>query len=102
MKLVDLNPRWVGSGGPGITDSKTGEPVPRREGMGITFDCPCGCDEPVFVHVTPLDGGPSHPQAKVWDRTGEDFESMTLSPSLQRVGGCGWHGFVRNGEIIFA
>jgi len=31
------------------------------------------------------------------------FETLTLTPSILRTpekGGCGWHGFVTNGEII--
>lgn len=101
MKLTELNPRWVGAGGSGITD-KNGNPVPERKGCGVSFDCPCGCGERVFVHLSnPTDGGPpragNHP---TWKRTGEDFDSLTLSPSIQRVGGCEWHGFVRNGQIV--
>lgn len=100
MKLSDLNPQFVGHGGDGIT--RDGKPVPRREGMGISFDCPCGCETPVFVHFeNPLDGGlPLETTAPKWHRTGEQFETMTLSPSLLRMNGCKSHFFVRNGEII--
>lgn len=48
MKLVDLNPSWVGAGGEGVSD-KEGSPVPKRHGIGITFDCPCGCRRRVYV-----------------------------------------------------
>jgi hypothetical protein len=112
IKLVDLNPSWVGSGGSDVRD-KDGKPVPRREGVGIIFDCPCGkhgedrseareYDFRVFVHLKqPLDGGPpivSEPRP-TWDREGDTFESLTLRPSIQRVDGCRWHGFVTNGEV---
>ena len=52
----------------------------------------------------PLDGGP--PKTNVgeatWERTGETFAALTVRPSIQRVGGCRWHGFISNGEIASA
>lgn len=107
MRLIDLHPEWVGNGGRGVTD-KDGNPVPRRDGVGIRFDCPCGRCDPerngVFVHVDPpLDGKPFDTRGiPQWKRTGDDFATMTLEPSILRVGGCGWHGFVRNGEVTNA
>ena len=103
MKLIDLNPRWVGAGGEGISD-KDGNPVPARHGVGLGFDCPCGCKIRGYVDfANPLDGGPplrdAHHQ---WQRTGEDFATLTLTPSILRSrekGGCGWHGFITNGEV---
>ena len=61
MKLIDLNPAWVGSGGEGVRNAD-GSPVPRREAIGIWFDCPCGCEHPVYVSFSnPADGlGPFH------------------------------------------
>lgn len=104
MRLADLNPRFVGSGGTGVTYSDTGLPVPRREGIGLGFDCPCGCASRVFVYfANPLDGGPSASGLNhSWNRTGMDFDKMTLTPSILRChpGSCGWHGFVTDGEII--
>lgn len=89
-KLEDLHPAWTSSYGP-----------PRREGTGLKFDCPCGCPDPVYVSCTPLDGGaPAQGCGPVWDRTGADFATLTLSPSIRRVGGCNWHGWLRNGELI--
>lgn len=100
MKLTDLNPAWVACGGAGIT--RNGEPVPYREGIGISFNCPCGCGEQTFLcFENPLDGGPPVGQT-CWQRTGEDFETLTLHPSIQRVGGCGYHGWVKNGEVTSA
>lgn len=101
MRLTDLNPWWVGSGGEGVT--MHGQPVPRREAVAISFDCPCGCGSPLAVYIAnPIDGGPTalNDSAHCWQRTGETFENLSLTPSLQRVGGCGWHGFVTNGEIV--
>lgn len=108
MKLTDLNPSFVGAGGEGITKAD-GSPVPRRTGVGITFDCPCGCGTPSYIPFhNPIDGGPPHEDDQTrprWTRTGETFENLTLSPSILRdpkKGGCGWHGFIRNGEIVNA
>lgn len=108
MKLTELNPCWVSAGGEGVRD-KDGNPVPEREGIGLGFDCPCGCGEHVFVaFANPMDGRSphvSHPPGQrqpTWQRAGETFETLTLTPSIlrnQSKGGCGWHGFITNGEI---
>lgn len=100
MRLTDLNPRWVRAGGEGVSNAD-GSPVPQRTGVGMTFDCPCGCPDRAYVaFANPLDGGPPHisPDQPTWQRTGETFEALTLTPSIQRVGGCQWHGFITNGE----
>ena len=104
MMLIDLNPVWVGAGGEGITD-KDGNPVPTRRGVGITFDCPCGdCGVRAYVQfANPLDGGPIRTTKYAqWDRVGDTFETLTLSPSIHRAkrwGGCGWHGYLRSGVL---
>lgn len=71
-----------------------------RTGLGLTFDCPI--HENCFLAVpfaNPLDGGPAEPR-KTWQRDGDTFESLTLSPSIRILGGdegCEWHGFIRSG-----
>jgi hypothetical protein len=104
MRLTDLDPGWVSSGGPGITDA-TGQPVPERRGIGIAFDCPCHCASRCFVGFeNPMDGGiPYDASNPLWHRTGETFETLTLTPSILRSkerGGCGWHGFVTDGSVL--
>jgi hypothetical protein len=94
-------------------------PAPTRTGVGISFDCPCATcvaqrtgneDDDFYLRVfvgfsNPIDGGPPHdprPGAQ-WQRTGERFDALTLTPSILRrkeKGGCGWHGFITNGEIV--
>jgi hypothetical protein len=105
LKLTDLHPEWVGTGGEGITDTD-GQPVPHREAVAISFDCPkCGPDHPCLIPLfNPLDGGPPAMAngGHTWTRTGDTFENLTLAPSIQRVGGCNWHGFIQNGDIINA
>ncbi len=42
------------------------------------------------------------PQHAHWQRTGETFDTLTLTPSIhsrKEKGGCGWHGFITNGEV---
>jgi len=93
-RLVDAHPVWVDTG-PENTCSAN------RRGVEILFDCPihedCLCSVPVDP---PLDGGPTF-EARGWKRTGgEDFATVTLAPSIKRLGGpdgCEWHGFIRNG-----
>lgn len=108
MKLTDLNLRWVGAGGTGISHAD-GSPVEERHGVCISFDCPCGgkCgsdkwNNRVFLHIqNPVDGKPYESGgAPYWERSGEDFATISLSPSIRRMSDCGWHGFVTNGEII--
>jgi len=102
MKLIELNPMWVGSGGEGITDA-AGNPVPHREEVGVRCDCPCGCGSSMYVPFSnPKDGKPSDGSGSRWERSGDTFETLTLSPSIRRIpinGSCGWHGFIKNGKI---
>lgn len=94
MRLTALDPALVGAGGEGITD-KDGNSVPERHGIGVMFDCPCGCGVGCYVGFeNPLDGKP--PRANkgepLWARTGETFDTLTLRPSILRSpekGGCG-------------
>jgi len=114
VKLTELEPRWVGAGGPGIYNAD-GTPAAERHGVGLSFLCPCAeCtakrtgnhDEDFYLRVfvgfaNPLDGGPAHdprPGAQ-WQRAGDTFDTLTLTPSIQRMNGCRWHGFITNGEI---
>lgn len=103
MKLTELNPVFPFNGGEGITRCDTGAPVPRTEGVGVIFDCPCGNDDEAHRCYVPFSNpiGPGpHVPDKGWQRTGETFETLTLTPSILRIGECAWHGFITNGEVI--
>lgn len=91
-RLVDLNPKWFGIYG--APDSK----------VGVIFDCPCQSDScewggkiaisfknPIFGNPEPVS------DEKLWQRTGETFETLTLSPSIHCVGH--WHGWLQNGVL---
>jgi hypothetical protein len=103
MKLIDLRPRWVGAGGAGISNAD-GSPVPARMGVGISFDCPCGmCNTRTYLDFeNPMDGGPPHADRPLWRREGIGFLTLSVTPSILRSrdkGGCGWHGYITNGEV---
>jgi len=113
-RLVDCDPRWVVvAGGPHC---------------GISFDCPEGHEG--CRHIIPftpaLDGSPAvgwQSNGCMWQRTGDTFETLTLSPSIRRepvyasvnaalAAGClpehvtptllcAFHGFIRDGQIEF-
>lgn len=101
--LTDLNPRWVDYGGEGVTRTD-GSSIPHQRGVGITFNCPCGCGDRAFVAFDVALDGSAYTQGNDprWHRQGVTFNSLTLSPSIQRhkIGddGCDWHGFIENGR----
>lgn len=107
-RLTELNPGWVSYGGPIDEVWKTGPDgekieIPYRGMIGVAFDCPCGsCGERAYIPFSnPIDGGPPvDPDRPHWQREGENFKVMTLSPSIQRMGGCRWHGHLVRGEFV--
>lgn len=109
MRLTELAPRFLGAGGYGVTNAD-GSPVSKREGVMLTFVCPkCGPDGARHGHVAcylnpAMDGAPYKRGSPCWNRTGDTFETLTLSPSIlvkpDNGRGCGWHGFVENGEVV--
>lgn len=113
MKLVDLHPRWFA--------------VQGRHGQGVVFDCPhCpgGVTRLAVAFKNPLDGGapiPLHNEALYrlidpaywdgdaksmetvppgvhWMRTGETFETLSITPSVDASASGHWHGYVQNGQ----
>lgn len=74
-RLVDCNPRWGVDGQQGY------------ERLWVTFDCPEGHSECRHtIPFTPSLDGDAQPRAggAVWQRTGDTFETLTLSPSIRR------------------
>lgn len=80
MKLTDLNPKY------GETDG---------EKTHIIFDCPKCQKHQISI---PFKGRVQ------WEKSGEDFGTTTLSPSIAHKSGegCDSHFFIRNGEIVMA
>lgn len=121
-KLVDCNPQWV------RWDSR--EPGPEFGPVdAIEFDCPEGHEHCSYtIPFTPaLDGSqPTSVSNIKWQRSGEAFETFTLTPSIRGIPKyesrdaaiatlgeeavrayahprmwCAFHGFITNGEITF-
>lgn len=86
-RLVNLNPKWF---------------FVYNHLSGISFDCPaCLEGKQVDEH-----GGRAFVFFDSWKRTGDTFDTLTLSPSiLYRLPQPGgelaehWHGWVTNGEV---
>ena len=113
MKLVDLNPHWLIAGyreeGDVMSAAQhdiNSEAAQKRHRMGVSFDCP-KCERQynhrLAVYFTnPLDGGPKvwryGVEEFLWNRSGDTFETLTLSPSINWLEGH-WHGFIKNGEV---
>jgi hypothetical protein len=98
VKLTELEPRY-------FVRHEGGQPV------GITFDCLCKPNCPsrlaIALHMdgTNFDPDPSNPQQfeagdTIWTITsGDSFENLSLSPSIDASKAGHWHGFIMNGEI---
>ena len=106
-RLVDLEPRWLSSGGEGITD-KNGNPVPERSKIGIMFRCPicpreANCRIPVLFENPPDGLGPLPGGGTTWRIVGgTTFDDLQLRPSILMLSGCKWHGHVglnKPGEV---
>lgn len=57
----------------------------------LAFSCP-GCGHVASVSV----GDPKPPHSPSWLMQGP-IDSLTLTPSINCINCCGWHGFLRNG-----
>jgi hypothetical protein len=91
MKLTDLNPQFL--------DNSEGV-----RGVGVAFDCPCGNSDEEHRCFVPFDKpiGPGETLERGWKRSGETFDTLTLTPSIQRTDDCRWHGYITNGIVITA
>ena len=101
MFLTDLNPSFYSYGGKGVSKAD-GSAIPEQNGVGILFDCPCGvCGERVALGFkNPIDGSDQvNADRASWQRTGDNFEVMSLTPSIQRMGKCRWPGYLTDGEL---
>lgn len=96
MKLTDLDPRWfvLERGGPRVGVSFLC-PHCRRERLAVAFHH-AGHelidDSYIRAHA---------PQTQhIWAMTGDSFENMSLSPSVDASKSGHWHGFITNGQAI--
>ncbi len=74
----------------GATPSKPGEFSIR--GNRFVICCPCGCGDIIGIRhaETDLDKG------ACWQWDG-NREKPTVTPSIQVIGGCNWHGYLKAG-----
>lgn len=104
MKLVELEPRF-------IVLYEGGDYV------GMTFRCPhcppgergettylgIWFSEPIDANNHPDIDWPqymlAHPDHHYWQRHGDLFSSLTVTPSIDASGVGHWHGFITDGEI---
>lgn len=61
----------------------------------IIYICPCGCDQLVSL---PVATGPKQDRFWFWDG---NKESPTLQPSIRRLDGCKFHGYLTGGMWTF-
>lgn len=105
MKLTELEPKWISLHG------WASESIFR---VGLTFRCPhCMIGkrgETGYLGVyfaNPIDPdnllgtGMSFGKlaANLWQRTGDSFDNLTLTPSIDVSQHGHWHGYITNGEI---
>lgn len=95
VRLVQLDPHWMANAG--------------RHGMGLSFRCPvhvgtsCTFERIFVAFANPLDGEqPFEDRGSKWQREGDDFATLTLSPSIHafnRDRTTHFHGFITRGEV---
>ena len=111
MRLTDLDPHWIGV--------EQGE-IHAGVHYGITFLCPhCRTTRIGVMFDKPLDplGWEKQMKArygennfileplritndgKLWARTGDSFDTLSLQPSINCAASGHWHGFVTAGEV---
>lgn len=106
MKLTELDPRWItfhgwASDSPFCIGLTFQCPHCRSQRLGVLFDHPIDPD-----HVAETFGVAYDPAAfgaglgmKAWTRSGDTFDTLTLTPSINTKESGHWHGFITNGEV---
>ena len=68
------------------------------EKYGMVFDCPnCGVPGGVFFTNSIPSNKNIRPAGVHWQRTGDTFETMSLTPSVKMYGH--FHSWIRNGML---
>ena len=98
MKLTDLEPEWL-SPDVFIFRSPTGRgdlltckrvAMPQREQYALIYDKnPQYKGRPVVLTVPDF----------AWKFEGNDFTTMTVTPSIDASASGNWHGFITDGEV---
>lgn len=98
MKLTDLDPHWltpdvfIFKNPTGGTDLLTCKRVAmsRADQQALIYE-----KNPQYVGRSVVMTVPE----MVWQFEGNDFATLTVSPSIDCSASGNWHGFVRNGEV---
>lgn len=96
MRLVALSPRWWAEDG--------------RQGQGVSFICPhclsAGVARPTRLAVAfenPLDdGSPPDARTRLWRRAGQEFDMLTIRPSIDATQIGHGHWLVTDGGVRHA
>jgi len=105
VKLIDLEPQFLA-----VEDEKVSRHVDTfAEADGIMFVCPkCFTEkgERAGVHSVicwftnrPRVLPERNPKPGRWPASGTGYADLTLTSSVLLTSGCGWHGYVTNGEV---
>ena len=104
MRLVDLEPTFLRV----IGESSSTRTDDIDEAQGLLFHCPqcfgtngtsSGTHSVICWFMgrgVPDDRAPGPGR---WLPTGTGYDDLTLSPSIRLTDGCGWHGYITNGEV---
>jgi hypothetical protein len=61
--------------------------------IDLAFCCPCGCGVVSGIRIDT--GNPRQPEPK-WQWNGNE-NCPTVTPSIRKLNGCKWHGFLTDG-----
>jgi hypothetical protein len=97
MRLTELEPRW-------ISDTRFVFKCPHCRDLWLscqTVPTPMGvqCDENEAALGDDALYCPCKPES-TWQVNGRDFETMSVTPSLDASAAGHWHGHITNGEIV--
>lgn len=79
---------------PGEFSWRPSEENPTR----MVICCPCGCGDVIGVNVKPERQFENGPEVPPWQWDG-NRDKPTITPSIQVLSGCKWHGYLTNGEF---
>ena len=120
MRLTEFDPRWIGIDRRRASEAGApyGEDGPGIR-FGLSFLCPHCRETRLAVLFKPfidpdnlarliewaIPGAPDPNTGEIkephwWQRAGENFDDMTLSPSIDASATGHWHGFIINGGLV--
>jgi len=104
MRLSDLEPRWITGKRSDALEAKG-----KRGDVGLSFLCPhCREVRLAVPFAPPIDEGilwlwagwdNQFKGRPIWTRTGETFDTITLTPSIDVSASGHWHGFIQGGDV---